>query len=392
MIQRLISIFIHDTELHSRKGRQKIGLLSGWINVSLNLLLFIGKLLVGIISGSVAVTADAFNNLTDMGSSLVTILGFKLSAKPADKKHPFGYGRIEYIAGVVVSVLILVVGFEFIKGSFDQILNPAESGIEFSVPMLIVLVLAIGVKLFMGYLNKGFGKAMGGSETLDATAFDSISDVATTSVALLSLILSQFVRFPLDGYLGVVIAVVVLVGGVRVLLDTISPLLGTPPSEELVRRIKELVLDHEEIVGVHDLIVHNYGPNKILASLHAEVPANSNIIFAHEIIDQAEREISEKLGITVLIHLDPIVIDDKRVNEMREIAQECISQVDPRFTMHDFRMLDGKKQINLIFDVEVPYERCQTKDQIRAEIEELLRQRDAKFHPIITIDQSYIGD
>ncbi len=287
--------------------------------------------------------------------------------------------------------MILVVGFEFIKSSFDQILNPAESGIEFSAPMILVLVLAIGVKLFMGYLNRGFGKAMG-METLDATAFDSISDVATTSVALLSLILSQFVHFPIDGYLGVVIAVVVLAGGIRVLLDTISPLLGTPPSEELVRRIKELVLDHEEIVGVHDLIVHNYGPNKILASLHAEVPANSNIIFAHEVIDQAEREISEKLGITVLIHLDPIVIDDKRVNEMREIVQECISQVDPRFTMHDFRMLDGKKQINLIFDVEVPYERSQTKDQIREEIEELLRQRDAKFHPIITIDQSYIGD
>lgn len=387
MVRFFIRKFGGDPE---RPGyRQRVGVLSGIVNVLCNIFLFIIKLIIGMVSGSVAVTADAFNNLSDTGSALVTIAGFKLSNKAPDQKHPFGYGRTEYVAGVVVSVLILMVGFQFVQSSVDKILHPAK--VEFNLIMLIALLAAVAVKLWMGYANNAFGKAMGGSSTVKAVMFDSLSDVATTTVAIISLVLSRFVGFPIDGYLGVLIALAVLIGGIKILLDTISPLLGQPPSPELVTNIRELVLGYEEIVGIHDIVIHNYGANRVIATLHAEVPANNNILFAHEIIDRAEREIGAKLGITVLMHLDPIVTDDRRVNEVRQIVVNTLAEINPAYDMHDFRMLDGRQQINLIFDVLVPYRMEMSDEQVEEEIIQRLKSKDSRFHPIITVDKSFLG-
>lgn len=387
MISFFIRKFAGDAEAPGY--RQRVGILSGIVNVLCNLVLFAVKLAIGIASGSVAVTADAFNNLSDTGSALVTIAGFKLSSKAPDQKHPFGYGRTEYVAGVVVSVLILMVGFQFVQSSVDKILHPAAVG--FNPVMLLALLAAVAVKLWMGYANSRFGKAMGGSSAVKAVMFDSLSDVATTSVAIISLVLSRFVGFPIDGYLGVAIAAAVLVGGIKILLDTISPLLGQPPSSELVTSLRELVLNYEGIVGIHDIVIHNYGANRVIATLHAEVPANNNILFAHEIIDRAEREIGAELGITVLIHLDPIVTDDKRVNEVHQIVFDTLAQINPEYDMHDFRMLDGRQQINLIFDVLVPYHLGMTDKEVVEEISLKLKEKDPRFHCIITVDKSFVG-
>lgn len=369
--------------------RKRVGVFTGIFNIICNLILFVAKLFVGILSASVAVTADAFNNLSDCGASLVTLVGFSLAAKAPDKKHPFGYGRAEYIAGAVISVLILLVGVEFVSSSVGQIFSPQT--IDFSLPMAIVLVAAIAVKLFMWYANTHFGKALGGSATLSATAFDSLADVATTTVALLSLILSRFTSLPIDGYLGVVIAIVVVVGGFKVLLDTINPLLGQPPDREMVAQLRALALSYPEIVGIHDIMVHNYGPSRTIASLHAEVPANHDIIYAHEVIDRAEREIAQKLNITVIIHLDPLVTDDKRVNEVREEVNECLREIHPHYSMHDFRMLDGKQQINLLFDVLLPFGLEKEDEEILNEINQKLHEKDPRYYPIITLDRSFIG-
>lgn len=369
--------------------RKRVGTFTSIFNIICNLLLFVSKLFVGIVSASIAVTADAFNNLSDCGASLVTLVGFSLSAKAPDKKHPFGYGRAEYIAGAVISVLILLVGLEFVSSSVKQILSPQT--VEFRWSMVFVLLIAIAVKLFMWYANTHFGKALGGSATLSATAFDSLADVATTTVALLSLIVSRFTSFPIDGYLGIIIAVMVVIGGFKVLLDTINPLLGQPPDREMVAQLRSLALSYPEIVGIHDIMVHNYGPTRTIASLHAEVPANHDIIYAHEVIDRAEREIAQKLNITVIIHLDPLVTDDKRVNEIRKTVAACLKEINPHYSMHDFRMLDGKQQINLLFDVLLPFGLEQEDEDILNEITAALVQKDSRFHPIITLDRSFIG-
>lgn len=369
--------------------RRRVGTLCGCVNACSNLLLFLAKLIIGIFSGSVAVTADAFNNLSDTGSSLVTVFGFQAANRPPDREHPFGHGRIEYIAGVIVSVLILMVGAEFVKSSVDKIIHPEP--VEFNWIMLIVLALAVLVKLWMGYANLQFGKEMGGSTTLKAVAVDSLSDVGTTSVAILSLILSQFISFPIDGYLGCIVAVVVLIAGFHILMDTINPLLGQAPSPELVKEIQKRVLSYDGIIGLHDLVIHNYGPVRTIATLHAEVPANRDIIYSHEVIDQAEREIGEALNITVLIHLDPVVIDDEKVNSMRSLVEKCLKDLNPEYDMHDFRMLDGKERINLIFDVVVPYGLSLTDQQVTEQIESRLQQEDPRYHTVITVDKSFIG-
>lgn len=387
MIQKWIALFVK-TEQPAKK-RTQIGILAGVCNVGCNLLLFLVKLLVGLFSGSVAVTADAFNNLSDAAASLVTVAGFYLGGKRADRKHPFGYGRFEYIAGVIVALLIVLVAIQFIQSSIGQILSPTP--VAFDRFMLIVLIAAIIGKLLMWKMNNSFAKAIGGSSTLSATAFDSLSDVATSAVALLSLILSPILPFPIDGILGVVIAIFVLVGGFKVLLDTINPLLGQPPNPKVVEELKQRVLSYDHIVGIHDIIIHNYGPSRTIATLHAEVPANHDILFAHETIDRAEREIEEEMGMTVVIHLDPIVTDDDRIDEVRSQVLDCLTSLSPNYSMHDFRMLDGKERINLLFDVLLPYEESRPEDEVRQDIIDALKKEDPRYFPIITLDRSYVG-
>lgn len=368
--------------------RKRVGILGSCINMLFNLLLSLAKFLVGIFSGSVAVTADAVNNLSDCSASLVTLLGFLLAAKKPDKKHPFGYGRVEYLSGSVVALLILLFSIELARSSFDRILHPTE--LQFSWWLLLALLIAAVAKLWMWRINLELGKAVGGSETMEATAFDSLSDVAATLVSMASLLIGKFTSFPVDGYLGLLISVMIFVGGIKILLDTIRPLLGQPADKETADEIKVLALSYPEIIGVHDLMLHGYGPSLTLATLHAEVPADNDILYAHEVIDRAEREISEKTGVTLLIHLDPVVMDNKRVQEAKKQVDSCLKNIDERLTMHDFRMVEGKTRINLIFDVLVPYEIKTPDEQIKLEIEEKLQKVDSRYHCVITLDRSFV--
>lgn len=368
--------------------RKRVGILGSCINMFFNLLLSLAKFLVGIFSGSVAVTADAVNNLSDCSASLVTLLGFLLAAKKPDKKHPFGYGRVEYLSGSVVALLILLFSIELARSSFDRILHPTT--LQFSWWLLLALLIAAAAKLWMWRINLELGKAVGGSETMEATAFDSLSDVAATLVSMASLLIGKFTSFPIDGYLGLLISVMIFVGGIKILLDTIRPLLGQPADKETADEIKALALSYPEIIGVHDLVLHGYGPSLTLATLHAEVPADNDILYAHEVIDRAEREISEKTGVTLLIHLDPVVMDDKRVQEVKKQVDSCLGNIDESLTMHDFRMVEGKTRINLIFDVLVPYEIKTPDEQIKLEIEKKLQELDSRYHCIITLDRSFV--
>lgn len=387
MFNFLTNLFSKEKDLKIK--RKKIGMLSGCVNFVCNIALFISKLIIGLVSGSVAVTVDAFNNLSDCGSSCITLIGFHLSGKPPDKQHPFGHGRMEYITGMIVSILVLMVGFEFAKNSVERILNPQP--VVFNFAMLIALVLAMAVKLCMGFINMKFSKAVGGSSAINATVFDSVADVLVTLVALISLITSSYFDFPIDGYLGLIISIFVFAGGLKIMLDAINPLVGQVPDKELVEQIKNKLLSYREIVGVHDMIIHNYGPVNTIVTIHAEVPANNSIIYAHEVIDKAEREVSGELGINLLIHLDPIVTDDKRLNEVKGEVGKTLYKLSPDYSMHDFRMLDGKENINLIFDVLVPYNTDKRDEDIKEEITSALKGCNNKYNPIITIDKSYIG-
>ncbi|MDE5852938.1 MAG: cation diffusion facilitator family transporter, partial [Oscillospiraceae bacterium] len=366
----------------------EIAVVAGVFNMICNIVLFVFKLAVGVMSESVTVTVDAFNNLSDVGFSLVTIFGFKLSNKPASKKHPFGYGRIEYIIGILISIFIILVGLEFIKSSIGLMIEPVN--IEINWFMIFFLVIAIFIKLWMGFSSIKFGKLMSGSTTMKAMAVDSLTDVACTAVGIISIVVSGVFRIPIDGWLGFLVALIVIIMGIRVLIDTISPLLGQTPDPEMVVKLKQKVLGYPQIVGVHDITIHSYGPNFTMATLHAEVPSDNNIIFAHEVIDKAEREISDSMGINLLIHLDPIVTDDKRLNEFKTLVESCLNDISKEYTMHDFRMVDGQNKINLIFDVEVPYSSKKSDDEIISEITEQVVSSDKRLNPIITIDKNFV--
>lgn len=370
--------------------RKKIGIFSGVLNMILNLLLSAAKMLLGALTGSVAVTADAINNLSDCSASAVTLIGFALAAKKPDRKHPFGYGRIEYLAGAVVSLLILLFSIELARSSVERILRPFP--LRFSWVLLAALLLTALVKLYMWRLNTQIEKAIGGSNTVKAAALDCISDVAVTLLSALSLFLSQYLSFPIDGYLGILIAAIIFFGGFAILLDTIHPLLGQPADREMAEEIQKRTLQYPDIIGVHDMIIHNYGPSRTIVTLHAEVPANRDILFAHEVIDRAEREISEQMDVTMLIHLDPVVTDNQRVEEARKQLAACLHSICPRYSMHDFRMIEGKEQIRLIFDVTIPYDDKTEESEIVAVIRQKMREISPLYSCTITIDRSFIEE
>lgn len=388
MVDGLIKLFVKEED-HGRK-RIKTGVLCGYINAGCNIMLFLFKLVVGTMSGSIAVTADAFNNLSDTFSSAVTIIGFNISHRKPDKKHPSGYGRFEYVAGVVVSVLVIMVGIEFIRNSIAKIIAPEE--VEANYFMAAVLVGAILVKVWMCYANIKFSNAMGGSSALKATAIDSVSDMGATTIALLSLVLSRYSGFPVDGCLGLVVALVVIAAGIKVLLDTISPLLGQSASPELVEKIHDLMMEYEDISGVHDIIIHNYGPMKMIATAHVEVSVDSDIIIIHEIIDQAEREIGELLGINIITHLDPIITDDETVNKTKELVEEKLKEINQQYEMHDFRIIDDNAKVCLVFDVMVPYGLNKSDEEIEKEISQKLKETDSGYCMMLTIDKNFVGE
>lgn len=368
--------------------RERYGVLSGGLGIFLNLLLSLGKFLAGVLTGSIAVTADAFNNLSDAGSSVVTLVGFKLAGQKADDGHPFGHGRIEYLAGLLVSLLILMVGVELGKSSIEKIIHPED--VTFSLMTVVILICSILVKLWMSLFNRKLGKRIN-SAAMQATATDSLSDVVATSAVLAGTLIGHFAQVSIDGWIGVVVAIFILRAGWEAVKDTLNPLLGTAPEPELVNAIQQLVLSHEQVVGMHDLVIHDYGPGRRMCSFHAEVPEDEDIMAAHDAIDHIEREIQEKFGIETTAHMDPIATGDSEVTRLRDQVRDLVKEIDEDMSIHDFRVTRGPLHTNLIFDVVVPH-RCRLKDEeIQERITQAVRGVVPDCYVVLQLDRSYVG-
>lgn len=390
MTKLLIKLFIKDAgNTENPAVRVRYGVLSGAVGIACNLLLTIAKFLIGSLTNSIAITADAVNNLSDAGSSAVTLFSFKAANRPADDEHPFGHGRIEYIAALGVAFLILMMGFELVRSSIDKIMHP--EALAFSVPALIVLLLSIGVKIWMALFNRQLGKRID-SPAVGAVVMDSVSDTAATTVSMLALILSKVTNLPLDGYLGIVVALFIFYTGIQIVRDTVGSLLGQAPDPKLVKALETEILAFDGVVGVHDLIVHDYGPNRIFASAHAEVPSNADIMKSHDTIDLIEREIKKKFHMDMVIHMDPIVVDDEQVNRLRLRLSEIARGIDPRFTIHDFRMVEGPTHTNLIFDLVIPHNCKMKKSDIYRQVNELVNEFGPQYYTVITVEHSFVTE
>ena len=387
MINLLVKTFVKDCgNVQDPQVRQRYGTLSGAVGIFLNLLLSAGKMIAGVLTGSIAITADAFNNLTDAGSSVVTLVGFRMAGKQADGDHPFGHGRIEYLSGLAVSVVILLVGLELAKSSVEKIIHPEP--VEFSWLSAGILSAAICVKLWMSYFNRSLSRRIG-SAAMAATATDSLSDAAATSAVLLSSLIGRFTGVNIDAWAGILVAIFILRAGWGATKDTLNPLLGQSPDPELVREIERTVLAHPQVVGIHDMIIHDYGPGRSMMSLHAEVPAGADIMAVHDEIDAIERELKAKYRIDASIHMDPIVTGDETISRARQMVAGLVREVDPAMTIHDFRMTSGPRQRNLIFDVVVPYSVRQSDEAVRREIERKIRAADPNSFAVIQVDRAY---
>lgn len=384
MVTILAKIFIKNETDHG-KIRQIYGMICGLVGISLNILLFIGKFIAGSLSNSIAITADAFNNLSDAGSSTVTLVGFRLAGQKPDPDHPFGHGRIEYLSGLIVSAAILIMAFELIRDSISKIINPHET--QFSLLSMGILAISIIVKLYMCYYNRRIGKKID-SAAMRATAIDSLSDTLATSVVLISSIISHFAGWNIDGYCGVLVGLFIFYAGIMAGKETLDPLLGQPPEAEFVGKINDTVLNHKGVLGIHDLIVHDYGPGRQMISLHAEVPAEGDMLEMHDLIDRIEMELHGKLGCQAVIHMDPIVTSDERVTKLKQVITEITAGIGAELAIHDFRMVPGNTHTNLIFDVEVPFdfslEDAQVIAQIRNKAKEKLGQ---DYFTVIQIDK-----
>ena len=369
------------------EARRRCGILSGGIGIALNLLLFGGKLTAGILTASIAITADAFNNLSDAASSVVTLVGFRLAGREADEEHPFGHGRMEYLAGLAVAMLILLVGVELAQSSLQKIIHPEP--VSFSVLSAGILSASILVKLWMFWFNRGLSRAIR-SAALAATAADSLSDAAATGTLLLGLLAGHFLKLPLDGWLGLAVALFILRTGWGAAKDTVDPLLGRAMDPELAADIDRIVLGHEYILGIHDLVYHDYGPGRAMMSLHAEVPADADFLEVHDVIDHIERELKARHHIETSIHMDPVV-EDEQTNRMRTYIKHMVHQMGDGFSMHDFRMVPGQTHTNLIFDVVVPFEYEPSDSQIIAKLQQKADlELNGTFFLKIQIDRAYV--
>ena len=388
MITLLARLFIKDRDkVADAAVRRAYGMLCSLTGIGLNVLLFLGKYLAGRLSGSIAMTADAFNNLSDAGSSAITLLGFRMAAKKPDPGHPFGHGRIEYLSGVAVSIIIIVVGVQLGLESIDKIMNPqpVDAGL---LPML-VLVASICVKGYMFAYNRGIGRKIN-SPGMAATAMDSLSDSIATSVVLVSMLLSRFAGVNADGWGGIAVACFIIFSGFKAAKETLSPLLGNPPDPQLVHDISNIVLSHSEVMNVHDLIVHDYGPGRLMVSLHAEVPGNGDIYALHDTIDTIEYELSSKLGCDAVIHMDPVSPDGTKTAHMRDELAEAAKSIDPRLSIHDFRIVDGPTHTNVIFDAVLPNDSKLTEEEAVAQLETLVHILWQNSHPKVHIDRPFV--
>ncbi|HWR62245.1 MAG TPA: cation diffusion facilitator family transporter [Clostridia bacterium] len=384
----LVKTFIKDHENSKDKGvRQKYGYLGGFVGITCNLVLSSAKLAIGLMANSIAITADAVNNISDAASSVITLAGFKISNKPADREHPFGHARIEYISAMVVSFMVILVGFEFLKSSFDRIRNPEV--MKFNMVSFLVLLLSIGVKLWLGRFYKNIGSRIG-SKTMEASAVDSLSDVITTAVVALSLLTSRWIAFPIDGYIGLLVSAFIMYSGISLTKETLDPLLGEAPEPEFINDITERTLRYDGIIGIHDMIVHNYGPGRCVVSLHAEISAKMDIMKAHDIIDLAEQEISGELDIHMVIHMDPINTDDRLVQETQRRVTDIITELHEGLTIHDFRIVGAEEHMNLIFDLVVPYEYDEKMaKELSREVASAIKARYHNYNAVIYIDRAY---
>lgn len=388
MITLLARLFIKDRDkVADAAVRRAYGMLCSLTGIGLNVLLFLGKYLAGRLSGSIAMTADAFNNLSDAGSSAITLLGFRMAAKKPDPGHPFGHGRIEYLSGVAVSIIIIVVGVQLGLESIDKIMNPqpVDAGL---LPML-VLVASICVKGYMFAYNRGIGRKIN-SPGMAATAMDSLSDSIATSVVLISMLLSRFAGVNADGWGGIAVACFIIFSGFKAAKETLSPLLGNPPDPQLVHDITSIVLSHSEVMNVHDLIVHDYGPGRLMVSLHAEAPGNGDIYALHDTIDTIEYELSSKLGCDAVIHMDPVSPDGTKTAHMRDELAEAAKSIDPRLSIHDFRIVDGPTHTNVIFDAVLPNDSKLTEEEAVAQLETLVHSLWQNSHPKVHIDRPFV--
>ncbi len=389
MTTLLLKLFVKNyKDTQNNNVREKYGVLGGMVGIIMNIVLASVKLVIGYFSGSISITADAVNNFSDAGSSIITLIGFKMSNKPADTTHPFGHGRIEYISGLIVAFIVLLFGFELMKSSFERIINPAE--ITYSIWAVVVLVLSILGKIWLGFFNRKLGKAIN-STAMTAVFTDCISDCGATLVTIISMLLAHFAGLNVDGILGVVVAAIILIAGINIVKDTINPLLGQPPEKEVVEEIEKIIMSYDKVVGIHDLIIHNYGSAKTFGSVHVEVPANENVLIIHEIMDDIEVTIKNKLGIEIVAHTDPIETDNKIVTENREELLKIINEIDPSLTMHDFRLVSGPNHTNLIFDIVLPYESKTKEYDLKENIKRKVKENKPNYNCIITIDRNYSG-
>lgn len=391
MSDLLIRLFIKNKkDTTNEKVRAAYGTLSSLTGIVLNLLLFIGKLSVGLFTASVAILADAFNNITDAGSAIVTMLGFRLANKPVDKHHPLGHGRFEYISGFIVDMVILLVGAELFISSVERIFSPTP--VQTGTVTFFILGAAILIKLWLFFFYRKIGKTIN-SNVVSSAALDSASDCIATTLVLFTALAARFgwfAGFPLDGLIGVLVALFILFSGFKAAKETIDLLLGSPPDPEFIKEIYAFTEGYEEVVGIHDVIVHDYGPGRKIVSFHAEVPSDCNINYAHEVIDGIERDMFERFQCLVTIHLDPIATGDEKVNAMRSFAEDCVKSVDPKFSIHDFRMTQGETYTNLIFDLVVPSEHTMSLEKAVNAVTEEIKRRDKNCFAVIRGEHPFI--
>nr|WP_296481643.1 cation diffusion facilitator family transporter [uncultured Acetatifactor sp.] len=385
MITLLSNIFIKNrTNRKDPAVRQAYGILCGAMGIFLNLCLFTGKFVAGTVSNSIAITADAFNNLSDAGSSVITLIGFRMAGQKPDPSHPFGHGRIEYISGLLVSVVILLMGAELLKSSVAKIIHPEEQ--LFSPIIIVILLASILVKCYMFLYNRQLGKKLE-SAAMAATATDSLSDALATSAVLVSTLIAHFTGFAIDGWCGVLVGLFICYAGYSAAKDTVSPLLGQAPDREFVRQINDIVMAHENILGIHDLIVHNYGPGRVLISLHAEVPADGNFLALHDMIDTIEHELRDTLNCHAVIHMDPICVGDKETTRLKALVNGYLQEISERLTMHDFRIVTGPTHTNLIFDVAAPYDFSMSDSELETQLKERILRDNPTYFAVIEIDK-----
>ena len=364
--------------------RRAYGTMASAVGILANLLLAAIKLLAGMLSGSISITADAVNNLSDAGSQVVSLISFKISAKPADRDHPFGHARIEYVASMIVSFLVLLVGFELLKESVNQVFHPTDVAV--SALTLVILGVSVAVKLWLSFFNRKLAKRIH-SSVMKATAADSLSDAASTGAVLLSCVISLLTGVRTDAYMGIAVAVLILVAGVKILNETKNSILGSAPDPETVEQILSLTREYPEILGIHDMVVHNYGPGNTIASFHAEVDGNENVFFVHDVIDTVEKRVWSDLGIRATIHMDPIVTDDEEINALRRVVERTVREIDERLTIHDFRFVKGHTHSNLIFDVSAPFELKISDEELKRRLSSRISRIDPAYFAVITVDR-----